>query len=207
MIERIREAFRETEHPGDAFLQGSHEGCEPSEAIAPFRGVTDWQQLDSAVLDAHYTALSFLSAGGFRYFLPAFLIADVNSRLQTADPVFHLTNGFLDHVVTLPMGDRTCEKAIGKSEFVNPRRYGAMTWHDYARCRLSVFTREEAGAIAAYLEYRREVDAGGAGAGDITAALDGFWYDRARTAPTHETLRRFVREEAAYLKALSEPPP
>ncbi len=33
-----------------------------------------------------------------------------------------------------------------------------MTWHDHARCQLSVFTREEAGAIVAYLEYKRDAD-------------------------------------------------
>ena len=50
------------------------------------------------------------------------------------------------------VGQRIYEKAIGKSAFVNPRRYGAMTWHDHARCLLSVFTREEAQAIVAYLK-------------------------------------------------------
>ena len=37
VIEQIREAFRATEHPGDAFLQGSQEGCEPAEVTAPFK--------------------------------------------------------------------------------------------------------------------------------------------------------------------------
>ena len=46
------------------------------------------------VLDAGYDALSFFSEGGFRYFLPANLIADLGKQLQTADPVFHLMNGF-----------------------------------------------------------------------------------------------------------------
>ena len=105
-----------------------------------------------------YNALSFLSEGGFRYFLPAYLIADLEDRLQTADPVFHLTNGFSDKIVKIPVGQRIYEKTIGKSAFVNPRRYGAMTWHDHARCRLSVFTREEAGAIVAYLEYKWDAE-------------------------------------------------
>ena len=55
-------------------------------------------------LDAGYDALSFFSEGGFRYFLPAYLIADLEDRLQTADPVFHLTNGFSDKVVDIPAG-------------------------------------------------------------------------------------------------------
>ena len=80
VIEQIRQAFRETERPGDAFLQGSQEGCEPGESVAPFMGIVDWSQLDAEILDASYTALSFFSEGGFRYFLPAYLIADVADR-------------------------------------------------------------------------------------------------------------------------------
>ncbi len=199
VIEHIREAFRETDRPGDAFLQGSHEGCEPGESVAPFIGVTDWSQPDPMVLDANYNALSFFSEGGFRYFLPAYLIADLEERLQTADPVFHLTNGFSDKVVKIPAGQRISEKTMGKSAFVNPRRYGAMTWHDHARCQLSAFTREEACAIVAYLEYKRDVDPHGLSAEEINAALDSFWRDRAANAPTHQTVRKYLKEETEYL--------
>lgn len=94
VIEHIRQTVRDTERPADAFLQGSHEGCEPGESVLSFIGIADWSQLDSAILDVNYNALSFLSEGGFRYFLPAYLIADLQDKLQIADPVFHLTNGF-----------------------------------------------------------------------------------------------------------------
>jgi len=200
VIDRIQQAFCDTEHPGDAFLQGSHEGCEPGESVAPFIGVADWTRLDPAILDANYNALSFFSEGGFRYFLPAYLIADLGEQLQTADPVFHLTNGFFDHVVKIPAGKRVYEKTIGKSAFVNPRRYGAMTWQDHARCRLSVFTREESGAIVAYLEYKRDADPHGLNAEEIDAALDNFWQDRAANGPTHQTIRQYLAEETEYLK-------
>ncbi len=199
VIEQIHEAFRTTEHPGDAFLQGSLEGCEPAEVTGPFKGVAHWTQVDPAILDPNYTALSFFSEGGFRHFLPAFLIADLQGLLQTADPVFHLTNGFSDRVVTLSAGARVHEKTIGKSAFVNPKRYGAMTWHDLARSQLSVFTREEAGAIVAYLEYKRDTDPHGINRLEIDAALDSFWRERARQAPTGETIRLHVQAEARYL--------
>jgi hypothetical protein len=202
VIERIRQAFHDTEHPGDPFLQGSHEGCEPAEATAPFRGVTHWTEIDPAILDPNYTALGFFSEGGFRHFLPAFLIADLQDRLQTADPVFHLTNGFSDKVVKIPAGSRVYEKTIGKSAFVNPRRYGAMTWHDHARAQLSIFTREEAGAIVAYLEWKRDADPHGMNREEINAALEGFWHQRAKEAPSSEALRRRVQEEIEYLKDL-----
>src|SRR5690242_3401968 len=202
VIELIRKAFRDTEHPGDAFLQGSQEGCEPAEVTAPFMGMPHWTQIDPAILDANYTALSFFSEGGFRQFLPAFLIADLEEKLDTADPVFHLTNGFSDRVVKLSAGSRMHEKISGKSAFVNPRRYGAMTWHDHARAQLSIFTQEEARAIVAYLEYKREADPDGLYRDDIDAALAGFWRDRAEHGPTQESLRRHLQAETEYMKDL-----
>ena len=204
VIEHIQQAFCDTERPGDAFLQGNHEGCEPGESVAPFMGVADWSQLDPMVLDANYNALSFFSEGGFRYFLPAYLIADLKAQLQTADPVFHLTNGFSDKVVKNPVGDWIYEKTIGKSAFVNSRRYGAMTWHDHARCQLSVFTREEAGAIVAYLEYKRDADPHGLNAEEINAALDSFWRDRAVSGPTHQAVQQHLKEEAEYLRYIRD---
>jgi hypothetical protein len=183
--------------------KGSSEGCEPAEATAPFTGVTHWTQIDSLILDQNYTALSFFSDGGFRHFLPAYLIADLNGQLQTADPVFHLTNGFFDRSVNVPVGSRTFEKVSGKSGFVNPRRYGAMTWHDYARSKLAVFTREEAAAIVAYLEWRRATDEAGIEQEEIDAALDAFWRIRAKEAPTRAMLQRHIKEEAEYLKNLN----
>lgn len=203
VIEQIRKAFQNTEHPGDAFLQGSQEGCEPGEVTSPFKGVAHWTQIDQAILDPNYTALSFFSEGGFRHFLPAFLIADLNDQLQTADPIFHLTNGFSDQVVKLPAGSRIYDKTIGKSAFVNPRRYGAMTWHDFVCSKLAIFTREEAGAIVAYLEWKRDADPHGINREEIDAALNSFWRLRAKEAPTHETLRQHLQSEAAYLTDLS----
>lgn len=64
LIALIQQAFQETEHPGDAFLQGSDEGCEPAEVTAPFKGGRHWSQMDPALLDPNYTALSFFSEGG-----------------------------------------------------------------------------------------------------------------------------------------------
>ena len=166
LIETIHRAFGATPHPGDAFLQGSFDGCEPFEEVGHFTGKPDWTALEPGFLDQRYCALGFLSEGGFRFYLPAYLVADVRRQLRTADPSFHLTHGLDDrHRATL----------------VNPRRYGAMRWVDYARYRLSVFTREESAAIVDYLRWRR--DRAGDEAGAIDAALAGFWLERARSAP------------------------
>src|SRR6185295_14052859 len=103
VIEQIRNAFIANPYPGDAFLQGSFDGCEPYEEVSAFFGKTDWSQLDSAMLDAHYCALSFFSKCGFRFFLPAYLIADLREELLTADPLFHLWHGFSTVSASMPV--------------------------------------------------------------------------------------------------------
>jgi hypothetical protein len=203
MLERvIREAFARTPYPGDAFLQGSFEGCEPGESIQPFVGVRDWSTLSPDVLDAQYTALSFFSAGAFRFFLPAFLIADLGGALQTADPVFHLTGGFHEIAVDVPMGSRMTTRRSGGGTPLNPRRYGATTHEDYARFRLSAFAREECAAIVEYLRVRRQRADTGADTAAIDAALDRFWHGRAQDAPTTAELERHVAEDLEYRRSL-----
>lgn len=206
VIQQIQLAFEENEYPGDQFLQGSFDGEEPFEAVKPFRGKEQWQSLAPDYLDRHADALSFFSEAGLRFFLPAYLIADLNDELLAADPLFLLTHGFYDLTIThqTPAGD--FDRKIGKNAFINPRRYGALTFFDYARYRLSVFNRQEAGAIVAYLTYKKEQDPHLPDNAVIEAALDLFWLDRAQQAPTAVALRRYVANEQAYLAAISPPP-
>ncbi len=199
VIRHIRTAFADVEYPGDDFLQGSFEGCEPYEVVGPFRGRHDWQTLGAEFLDAHNEALSFFSEGGFRFFLPAYLIADLQDTLQSADPVFHLTHGFSDLSIEVPMKTRTRVRRIGRSALLNPRRYGAMTSYDYARYRLSVFTKEEAQAIVAYLTHRRDADPHMLNNDAIDAALNLYWRDRAANAPSGEDLVHHLEEQAQFL--------
>ena len=90
----------------------------------------------------------------------------------------------------------------GKTAFINPRRNGAMITYDYARCHLSVFTREEAGAITAYLEFKRDSDPDVIDKQAIDAALQSFWLERARTAPQAESLKQHIAEQEEYLAAI-----
>ena len=203
-IQAIRDAFAPNAYPGDAYLQGSTEGSEPYEEVEPFRGMTDWQTLDAPFLDAHASAISFFSEAGFRFFLPAYLVADLQDLLQSADPSFAVTGGFSDSQVdTMVRGRRFVAKA-GKSELINPRRYGAATSYDYARYRLSVFTREESAAIVAYLECKRDSDAYRTSWTQIDAALNSFWRERSMTAPTAADLQKHLNEKAAFVAALRE---
>jgi len=202
VIDQIHAAFDGNPYPGDAFLQGSFEGCEPAEEVGAFVGKTDWSKLDSAMLDGHYAALSFFSEAGFRFFLPAYLIADLREQLQTADPLFYLWHGFATVSAEMPVRSQTFQRRSGGTTLLNPKRYGAMTWVDHARYRLSVFTREEAQAIVAYMTYRRRSDAMGLDKPRIDAALAAFWRDRAENAPTHEELQRHLNSEERFTSAL-----
>jgi hypothetical protein len=202
VIARIHAAFGGNDYPGDRWLQGSTDGHEPAEEVGPFVGRTRWDDIDPAVLDAHYAALSFFSEAGFRFFLPAFLVADLHGQLLTAEPLSHLTGGFSNGAIESPVGGQTFVRRFGASTFVNPRRYGAATFEDYARYRLSIFTREEAGAIVAYLELKRDLEAIEALRRPIDLALGRFWRERAATAPTAQDLRAHLDEERAYLDAL-----
>lgn len=131
------------------------------------------------MLNNYAEALSFFSQAGLRFFLPAYLIADLQDKLQTADPLFTLTHGFSDQTVEVPTQSGIIVHKIGKSVLVNPKRYGASTFYDYARWRLSSFTRPEAQAIVAYLRYKKETDSHQLYAEQITAALELFWLGRA----------------------------
>ena len=202
IIEKIQTAFAGNEFPGPRFLQGSFEGCEPYDEVGPFEKQEDWREIEARFLDGHANALSFFSEAGFRYFLPAYLISDLRGELYTADPLFHLTHGFSDRTTEVPGNGRTFEIRHGKSAFINPRRYGAITSHDYARFRLSIFTREEARAIVAYLEYKRDSDPDAIDRKAIDAALESFWLQRARTAPPAQSLRQHVAEQEQYLAAI-----
>jgi hypothetical protein len=203
LVAAIRAAFAENTYPGDAYLQGSFDGCEPEEEVGPFVGQRDWQALTPEFLDARYCAPGFFSEAAFRFYMPAFLVADVRRQLETADPVFHLTHGFSEASVEDRRGGRVFVRRWGKSVLINPRRYGAATTHDYARYRLSVFTREEAAAIVEYLRWR------GAREGatpldkqEINGALELFWLERARSAPTVADLAAHLREEREYVEAI-----
>ncbi len=201
VIETIQEAFGSNEYPGDHFLQGSFEGCEPADAVGPFVGQEDWEAVDSQVLDGA-GALNFFSEAGFRFYMPAYMIADLREQLMTEDPVFHLVHGFHDIAAEIPTESGTFVRKTGKSTFVNPRRYGAMTWYDYGQQRLSVFTREEAQAIVCYLEYRRASDPDGLNHASIDAALEEYWHDRAANAPAREELKTHLEEEERFMRSV-----
>ena len=67
----IEEAFGDAPRPPDEELL--HERCFDDNDIVALYGVTHWRELGDDTVEREYAALSFLSPGGFRHFVPAYL--------------------------------------------------------------------------------------------------------------------------------------
>lgn len=145
---QIERVFEGVEFPGDWCLINSREGTEPLLLEREFKGKDNWRVLDASFIDqapdGYGSALSFFSDEAFHFYLPAYLLADLDGRLRQADPVFHLTHG-LD--------------SESRDKRINPRRYGERTWFDHARHKFAMFNEDERSAIASYLRYKRDTDA------------------------------------------------
>ncbi len=164
----IRNAFT-APYPGDDGIRGSDLGREPHEVAALYRNRSEWRVLDAGFLDQ--AGLGFLSAAAFRFYLPAFLLADLDGALMTETPSFYLSHGLND---------------VGKVNRVNPRLYTERTWFDHVSDRFAAFTADEAGAILGYLSWiahhRGDLD------GAIAEAVGNFWLSKslARETPPRE---------------------
>ncbi len=161
LVEQIKAAFDETPYPGDDRLCGSEQGDEPAEYALEFRGLS-WKTLHPDFLAYHSASLSFFTDEGFRYFLPAYLIADLMmSELEgawsNAEPVFHLTHGLGEDKLDESSNDLTDN----------------FDWYEIATQKFSHFNLTERKAIIAYLQYAstqtewyRE---------QINSALERYW--------------------------------
>ncbi len=163
--EQIFRAFAKTRFPGKAFLVNSIQGDEPYLLKEEFKDKTDWKSLEVDFLDAapdgYSTALSFFSDEALLFYLPAFLIADIDEKLSSTDVVFYLTHGLTQN---------------SRYGVINQQRYGARTWWDYATFRFSTFSQEMVQAVIAYLEFKAIRDK--YSANNITEALTNYWYKR-----------------------------
>jgi hypothetical protein len=168
----IRAAFADTPPPGPDDLRNSDEGDEPYLLEDEFAAVPDWRSIDRRRLDdapgGTGSALSFFSDAAFRYYLPAYLLADVDGDLVRADPLFHLWHGLDDEKRDRP---------------VNPRRYGSWTWFEAISGRLGGFTRAESEAVVAYMRWRADRDRYGFDRSRVEEALRSFWLPRLGEPP------------------------
>jgi hypothetical protein len=160
---RIRMAFGHEKYPGDDNLRRGDLGFEPYLVEDEFRGKSDWAVLDADFLDQSpeglSSALSFLSDDAFRFYIPAYMIADLDRKLKRVDPVFHLVYNLDD-----PSGPR--------SDLQD--RHNENTPFESAANRFRAFTPEEASAVEAYLTYQKSYTTE-EGRHEIEMALANYW--------------------------------
>lgn len=76
LIHDIREAFKDSQYPGDDYLATITEGGDNDEPLgvkAAFKG-KHWHEATLSTLNIEKSALSFFTPAAFRFYLPAYLI-------------------------------------------------------------------------------------------------------------------------------------
>ena len=164
LIEKIEQAFADVKYPGDDDLTSSTYGEEPAALVEDFTGRTIWQNIDVAFLnqapDGWGTALSFFSARAFRFYLPAYLIADIRGELDSYDPVSRLCTW----VTPSEAKQRIAEI------------WGGGTMGERATAEFAELNAAQVSAIVEYLWWKLE--AAGGHAPTIEQALENYWLER-----------------------------
>ncbi len=162
LVRQVRVAFADVPYPGDDRLTDSV-GEEPDALIAAFRGRDDWTALDAGFLnqapDGWGSALAFFSAEALRFYLPAYLIADLEGVLRIADP----TTRLCAFVTPMMEGKRLA------------KFYGGGTLGAHARGQFARFDADQVAAIVAYLWWKLERDGYDP---TVEQALENYWLPR-----------------------------
>jgi hypothetical protein len=85
----------------------------------------DWSAIPAADLDRFNSSLSFFDPDGMRFHLPAYVVADLEGSLQTADVLFHLVhmaNGAASRFDTLSPAQREAVREFLLLRLSDPRR-------------------------------------------------------------------------------------
>ncbi|MFO0356278.1 MAG: DUF6714 family protein [Sphingobacteriaceae bacterium] len=158
LINLISTAFVGFEFPGNENLIDSSYGDEPALVRDHFAGQSDWQILKRESIDLD-GALSFFSNKAFIFYLPAFLIADINEPLDFNDPSIRL-----------------CWPLTPQSENVKiAKTFGNGTIGDRAKKCFDSLTKEQTHAIVSYLQWRLSQDENNY---TIKQALHNYWLPR-----------------------------
>ena len=163
LIDKITVAFEHECYPGDDHLTDSTYGEEPAALVEEFRGKTDWQVLDSQFLDqapdGWGSALSFFSYDALRFYLPAYLIADLSGELEQSDPSIRL-----------------CMNLTAQSEGRKIAKiWGGGTLGERDRIGFSRFNRQQVSVVVEYLFWRLD---SGVYNPLVEQALEHYWLAR-----------------------------
>lgn len=163
LITKIETAFADEKYPGDDYLVESSYGDEATSLIDSFRGKTDWRRLPATFLDTAVdgSALAFFSGAALRFYLAAYLRADVRGELSRASPEVRLTWSLTQQ----SEGQRLAEA------------WGGGTMLERAKRCFEQFNSQQAAAVTEYLEWKL-AQLGGDPC--IEDALANYWRPRAR---------------------------
>jgi hypothetical protein len=158
LIQKISTAFSDGKFPGNENIVAPSYGEEPELVRAHFYGQSDWENLTPQFLDLD-GAISFLSDVAFRFYLPAFMIADINEQLNFNDPSIRLC-----WAVT----PQTENQKIAKV-------FGSGTIGERAKKCFDEINKEQVNAVVAYLRWKLLQDENN---NTIKQALDHYWLKR-----------------------------
>lgn len=164
LIDKIEQAFADVRYPGDNELTDSTHAEESAALVEDFTGRTIWQDVDVGFLnqapDGWGSALAFFSARAFRFYLPAYLIADIRGELDYPDPVSRLCSP------VTPLG---ANRRIANI-------WGGGTMGERATAEFAEFNAAQVSAVVAYLWWKLE--ACGGHNPTIEQALESYWLER-----------------------------
>jgi hypothetical protein len=158
LIQKIAEAFSEVEFPGSDKLVAPSYGEEPDQVRNHFAGQSNWNKLAPGFLDFD-GALSFFSDQAFRFYLPAFMIADLNEQLEYNNPAIRL-----------------CWALTPQSENQKIAKvWGGGTIGERAKECFGHFSEEQVQSIVSYLDWKALKEEGNL---TIEQALENYWLKR-----------------------------
>ncbi|MGE0871388.1 MAG: DUF6714 family protein [Kofleriaceae bacterium] len=163
LLAQIEAAFADVSYPGDDDLTKSSYGPESEALIRDFRGKTDWRAVSGDFLNhaAGGWGLSFFSDAALRFYLPAYMIADVRRELTSGDSPDGRLTAFL-----------TAQTSANKLAKV----WGGGTMGEHARRCFDQFDAAQAAAVTEYLLWK--LDDLGYEHPTITEALEEYWLRR-----------------------------
>lgn len=162
LIAQVWSAFAETPPPPEGLIAPIERlDYESTEYAVELRGL-DWRTAHPVLLNYCYAAPSFMSPEAFRYFLPAYLTADLMGDQGNCDPILELTNGLSD--------EHDVQELLGA--LAGPLTAG-FDWRAHAEAKLASFSAAEREVIVAYLRRRAETDE--FSRPDILGALESYW--------------------------------
>lgn len=128
LLRQIETAFADTPHPGDDHIGYDSDDWESAELTRAFKG-RHWRDLSPAELQYHSS--SFLSSEGFRYYLPAYLLAALEDH---GNLMPHTVYGLTPPEASSPEEQRLRAWQLERFEGLSPAQKRAVrAFLEYAR--------------------------------------------------------------------------